>query len=280
MPTSSEQIADLIAAYTDLKQFYEGARGQIETEAIAAIAAARNGLSAGIYVDAAAGVDDPASGGAASPLRSVRAALDRAIPGGTNRIFLRRGQSHFYSDAAGSPRTGSSERQVVIGATTLSFEAYDVGDDPTLTIGSYQDPGGVNHLAGWLDVIHRMDVGFRNIKLVLPPLPNPAGAIDWQNQFLFWPVGSMRGAFLSINFQSCDVTVHLGSFALTPASAMCALLLSFSNTSLRGGGVLIPGAEPTGVVAVRASTIVGGTRVFDGGVIGQGLISSNPTFVL
>ena len=62
--------------------------------------------------------------------------------------------------------------------------------------------------------------------------------------------------------------------------AMCALLLSFSNTSLRGGGVLIPGAEPTGVVAVRASTIVGGTRVFDGGVIGQGLISSNPTFVL
>lgn len=87
MATSTEQINDLINGYTNLKQYFEGIRGDIDTRLNAA-ASRWDDFHYVWYVDQATGSDD-GNGNTASPLQSIHEAINRTPFGGRANIRIR-----------------------------------------------------------------------------------------------------------------------------------------------------------------------------------------------
>lgn len=98
MATSTEQINALIGGYTDLKSYFEGARGQIDADLDAA--ALRVGdTSRLVYVDQING-DNANNGTVDAPVQTLQRAINMSVWNGVLTILLKSdyhhdGQVHF-----------------------------------------------------------------------------------------------------------------------------------------------------------------------------------------
>lgn len=87
MSISAEQINALIAGYTALKQYFEGARDGIDDRVNSLIPSVSGTLNKSIFVDPTNG-DDSAPGTSADPVRSLVGASSLMSPSGQYNIYL------------------------------------------------------------------------------------------------------------------------------------------------------------------------------------------------
>lgn len=173
MATSTEQINNLIGAYTDLKIYFEGAKDGIE-DALAAAASRYQGFFSTVHVDQAIG-NDANNGTADAPVASIQRAIDLSPHGGFNSIMVRGN----YNTAV---RITTNGRMVSIVGCVAGSE-WDTADTPaqrpTLTIG-YYDVGGSAEVAGFhCGYDAYIDIVYFNIQL--PSLADVTAALPGSN---------------------------------------------------------------------------------------------------
>ncbi len=141
MATSTEQITDLIAGYTELKQFYENETGEIEAARLAALSdisdaiAAR--LSLTVYVDQQNG-NDSNDGSLASPFASMQAGINDAPEGGEVEVVLI-GDYHMYDVVFTGNRIVNIVGDTGQGQSVLTFAA-NASNKPT-EMGGFDSSG-------------------------------------------------------------------------------------------------------------------------------------------
>ncbi|GLP86305.1 hypothetical protein [Tritonibacter mobilis] len=205
MATSTEQINNLIGAYTDLKVYFEGAKDGIE-DALAAAASRYQGFFSTVHVDQAAG-NDANNGTADAPVASIQRAIDLSPHDGFNMIKVR-------GNYTATVRVVTNGRMLSIIGCIAGSEwatADDPAQRPTLTIG-YYDISGFAEVAGfhcgydtYIDVI-----GF---KIQLPSLADVTAALPGSNtgstnpRGLFAIRSSSHGRAGSVALRYCELIV-------------------------------------------------------------------------
>lgn len=152
MATSSEQITDLISGYTDLKQYFEGARGSIEDRVQAAIAAAPD-MHRRLFVDAISG-DDGNVGNSDNPLATINKAIDLVPENGSGEIKLR---SDIVLLATREP----------LGNKAITIDGENAGGNARITLTAYE----INNqlwLSGWNSVGTASGMMLRHCEIEFP----------------------------------------------------------------------------------------------------------------
>ena len=132
--SSMEQIDDLIAGYTDLKQYYEGVRDQIDTDLENFTESVSGTIRSHMIYEALVDPELSESDVEARQFRSVAEVIERAAPGALVDISIPAG------------------RTVVIDSFTdvlsmfLQFSKSGSGANPILFIEAYLHPSGNNRL--------------------------------------------------------------------------------------------------------------------------------------
>lgn len=198
MPTSTEQINELIAGFTALKAYFEGAEDNINSRLNAAAATWAED-SAAFYVDIQVG-NDANDGTAGSPLQTWQEAINRTPPRGRCTIFSR-------GDLTLSARVQGYGRQVHIVACVGADWAVAIAQDrPSLTF-SVVDVGGVAHVLGF-SCAYGGAFALNGFEIIWPSAGDAAGLIS-SNSFsvLFARENTARGVPGYVGLNSCSIAL-------------------------------------------------------------------------
>jgi hypothetical protein len=204
MPTSTEQINELIGGYTALKLFFEGAEDAINERLNAAAATWAND-GATFYVDTQAG-NDANDGTDAAPLLTWQEAINRTPPRGRCSIISR-------SDVTLTHRVQAYGRIVQItSAEGAEWAVPSAENRPNLNATPY-DSGGAVHIPGFSCAydggfdINGFKVNWPSEAAVSAALPGAVTSTAYTAFFV--RENSSRGAPGYVALRNCDIVLPL-----------------------------------------------------------------------
>lgn len=268
MPTTTEQIADLIAASTALKQYFEGWRADVD----AGVAALRASALATLFVDSAIGVDDPARTGLdpALPLRTPRAALARVIQGGVTTVALREAQDHWLQRDGGESPGQPIEFTISFAGHVRFVRWGTLASRPQLRVAAALDGAGLNMLSLYVRAFGDLQVEFNDVDLHLPAEIAPGGGYVNPNRPLFATLGGHISTFI----RKSEVVVA-GGYRLLGCTTASVARAAAHESAFRGGGRLLNGvADACAIVSMANVAFFDGTKICDGGTVGVSILSN------
>lgn len=221
------QIASLVTAANNLTTAVNGKIASIDQKVAAATDAVpstvRAEVSKTLYVDASAGVDTNSGVSSAAPLKTISAALDKVITGGTAIIKLRRGQVYEVQ------RKNVNEK-------SLSFEPYGTETSRPIIRGMASDySGGTVKIVGAFQGTGRVSVKFTEMRVetgLLPAGSTKYGAPDFGG-FFSREGGAGESVIFEVMFNKCDIAVQDFELFSTYYGSM---IFSAAATAITRGG--------------------------------------------
>lgn len=200
MAVSANDINALLGGYTDLKAYYEGARGGIEARVSAALASIPETLKV-YYVHQGSGADN-AIGTQAAPLRSIKEAIRRTPAAGTAIVYL----LSDYRFTESTPTNG----------VVVDIRGDRAAVQPKLTfawVPSTIEPGKIRGMSG-LDPLYDGRFRLTQCTIELPADPVEAFEVMHLRGFL---TGSQAEtpAFVSAKFTRCTFQLEANSTLAT-----------------------------------------------------------------
>jgi hypothetical protein len=270
MATSSEQITDLIHGYTDLKQYFEGARARIKHE----IETMYDTQS--IYVDSNTG-DDANEGSSAAPLRTFGMALTRVRDGGKTVIQLREGL--VYGTSGGNTAVTFNAK------TTIEIRKWDnqYSDPVTHPILHLENTieNGQNSSATTIFANNSFKLDIRGVKVVCDvPSDETIGWVGFKRKFV--RAGHSRsGVTLDIRVNQSIFTVPPNAVQFAGPQYFETIILGVDRIEISGDGALVTDVN-RGVIVASVGTVVASntTKLLDGGTLGENVLTNSPTVTL
>ena len=270
MATSTEQISDLIAACTDLKAYFEGARDRIED------AINNAGPPQIIYVDAVSG-SDLADGGYGDPVKTLGRAIDMFRGWGRTVIYLPEGQSFDTL----SERT--SREINVVGPAVLEIARSgahpDDGNQPTVTLANKVINGENGHAAQFM-AYAPFYLNFRSVNVICED-PGNAYSFAANRRELIRSGHNLSGMNCGCGFNLCTVTITPDSLGVLTGNYRDRIDVGFSSSTLTGNGTLVRLAQYSTIrVGIGVSVSIDGTTsILDSGTVGQNVLTNDPAAV-
>ncbi|WP_065329457.1 hypothetical protein [Tritonibacter mobilis] len=268
MATSTEQINNLIAGYTDLKEYFEGARDRIQT-AIDTMYDPKT-----IYVDSNVG-DDANEGTTAAPVRTFGKALTMVPDGGKSIIRLREGLEYGTS---GGNTSVSFRAGTVLEVNRWGGDAGDAATHPILHLES-RVLNGKNATASTIYAYGPFQFIARSIRIVCD-VPQDE-SLGWGARKFIRVGHYIAGTTIDLRFNRNVLTVPPNAVQIAGPRFSETVFLGVDNVEISGDGALITDAA-YGTVLVSAGNVTasGTTKLLDGGTIGQNVLTNSPAVTL
>ncbi len=267
MATSTEQINDLIAGYTGLKNFFEGQadtwQGQVDDAAgsFAAMAANLKGVvSSELYFAATIDPDDIApTNERGGVFNTIKEAVDAAPRGAFVRLTLLSGKSYIIPEviACGGKfvrllKGGDGANPAIVTTSTL------LNDENVFRVFTSDGQSGVS--------IVNVNI---SLPTVLADISKPA-SLSRTSFFEYLPGGRVE-----MSLSGCTVTGGMAemNMGLMSGHAGCLAMLGLSETVLDGNFFGVAYVHRGGAL-IRASTVTlaNGASLQDGGTLGTDML--------
>ena len=270
MATSTEQINDLIAGYTDLKTYFEGARNRIE----AAIDTMYDPKT--LYVDSNAG-DDANEGTSAAPVRTFGKALTLVPDGGKSIIRLREGLVYGTSGGDAALYFNAS---TVVEVNRWDSDWADTVTHPIIHLENAVS-NGQNSSACTIYAGGPFQFIFRGVKVVADvPANEVLGWVAHKRKFIR-TASFVAGTQIGLQLHNAHFTLLGNAVEVAGPQYREAIFVGIDHSSIAGGGALITdAADGSCMVSVGSLTASDGSKILDGGTIGQNVLTNSPTVTL
>lgn len=270
MTTTAQMISDLIAGYTELKAYFEGARNRIDDK-IDTVYDPKT-----IYVDSNIG-DDANDGTSNAPVRSFGYAMTLVPDGGKAIIRLREGLVYGTS---GGDTSVDFKSSTVIEINRWDGEWEDTVTHPILHLENTVF-SGQNSSALTIYAYAPFQLITRGIKVVCD-IPQDEGLGWFSSKRKFIRAGHyISGTQVDLRFSNTDLTVPPNAVQIAGPQFRETILLGVNGAAISGDGALITDAADGSIMVSAGSVVASGTtKLLDGGVIGQNVLTNSPTVTL